>query len=991
MKHGRLSIWVVGLIVLGAWGGQGDAQEVVDLSSQSWTLWLDREASWRADPLYLPPVNLEALSVNAPTCGWEALYTKTGVQVTLPATVEEFFWGENGNGFGISGNYTGVSWFVTPLDIPTAWQGRRIVLDFESVRLRAEVYLNGQLVGYDLINGTPFTVDISGAAEAGESNWLAVRITDPHGNFSGRDGETYRWGEYEVPPSHGFGGVTGRVQLKVTDQCFIQDVFVKNKPAITAVDVEVTLQNETAMPTNGSLTLQVTPVTGKGRSLAKAKEKIVSFEAQQQVLIPLKVKRGKPWSVDAPQLYLLTVAWQGDNGTSHAVTQRFGLRWFEVRDVDGDKQFYLNDKRVVCRSAISWGYWPINGIYPTPELARRQIEVAKALGQNMLHFHRGIGQRTVLDLADELGLLYYEEPGGYRPGEDSEFATEFKREKLLRMVQRDRNHPSLVIVNMMNEARRDPRENEYLDIADAHKIDETRCITFTSSSFGKEFYGGCPQEPAPVKLHMLPYDHEQHQQGWWDQHHTRGPGVYQDRFYRGPKDFYGYLDHPSEIIFYGEDGAIGTPPRLQLIKRAIEAEGNAGWDGQSYLAQFEAFDRFLTDKHFRDAFASVDDLCRSFGEVAHYYQGRVIENIRISNIVDGYVVHGWEDAKIGNHSGVVDSFRNPKTDPKTMAFYNQPLYVAVKCRNKVVAVDSDVIVDFHMVNEKGVQGEHVLTITATDDKGIFVNKTVDVTVTGGHTYGELLTQDVVIVPRHAGYTTIKGVLRKGKKNVATGQEKIYVLVYDPHELTVPVAVMDPNNEIQTLLDKAGITNYRTHEEGLPDVNCLVVGGEVPKGSAKDHSRISNSLLDWVVDGHNLVIIKNADLWADFLSTQEVVDYRGKRAIGRDGVGGNYFVRQHPLFTGLPVNTAFNWEYQSLAQTRDRQRYGLRLKGEQCVVGCYADHKHEVMSAVGIIPLGRGRIIISTLDLASAIKSDDRAAIMARQILLNYLKYASGIK
>ena len=52
------------------------------------------------------------------------------------------------------------------------------------------------------------------------------------------------------------------------------------------------------------------------------------------------------------------------------------------------------------------------GITPSDELARRQVESAKKLGLNMLNFHRTIGHSNVLDYADELGLLYFEEPGG---------------------------------------------------------------------------------------------------------------------------------------------------------------------------------------------------------------------------------------------------------------------------------------------------------------------------------------------------------------------------------------------------------------------------------------------------------------------------------------------------------------------------------------------------------------------------------------------------
>ena len=86
---------------------------------------------------------------------------------------------------------------------------------------------------YEVItNGTPFDADISKAAKYGQMNRLAVRITDPNGNFAWRDWETYAWGDYEILPSHGFGGITGNVSVEVTEPSYISDVFIKNKKEI---------------------------------------------------------------------------------------------------------------------------------------------------------------------------------------------------------------------------------------------------------------------------------------------------------------------------------------------------------------------------------------------------------------------------------------------------------------------------------------------------------------------------------------------------------------------------------------------------------------------------------------------------------------------------------------------------------------------------------------------------------------------------------------
>jgi len=88
-----------------------------------------------------------------------------------------------------------------------------------------------------------------------------------------------------------------------------------------------------------------------------------------------------------------------------------------------------------------------------------------------------------------------------------------------------------------------------------------------------------------------------------------------------------------------------------------------------------------------------------------------------------------------------------------------------------------------------------------------------------------------------------------------------------------------------------------------------------------------------------------------------------------------------------VNTAFNWEYQSLAGY-NRDRFGLRLGNDSCVVGCYSDHKNEMYSALSIIPVGNGKIIVNTLDVSAAILSKMKAAVVAKKILQNIVSYSN---
>lgn len=948
----------------------------IDLSKLNWNIWLDEAALWENDSLFLPPVDITKLPVNPPTVGWDGLQRVVAQSTQLPATVEEYFWGKNGNTFGVAGNYVGVSWFYATFDAPENFEGKRVVLHFESVRLRAEVYVNQKLVAYDLINGTPFTADISNAIKQG-ANSIAVRITDPNGNFAWRDWETYSWGKYDIVPSHGFGGITGKVSLELSDNVYINDVYIKNKPEINKIDVEVELKNDTDSPVDGDLffTLsnglqQSIPVSIKGKSITVKK----SFS----------IKDAKLWNLDNPYLYTLKTEWKGKDASQYTMQKAFGLRWFEIRDVDGDRQFYLNNKRIVLRTAISWGHWPVNGIYPTDELAKKQILVAKQYGLNMLNFHRGIGQTKVLNYADTLGLLYYQEPGGYRPGQ-SEFTQAFKREKLLRMVKRDRSHPSLIIYSMINEAGRDPFENEIADIEAAHRLDETRCITFSSQLYSKKYCdGAAPRTPSGGKMFMEPYDSTVYYQGWWDEHHAGGPGVYRDDFYNGETDFLRYINHKSEIIMWGEEGAIGTPPRLELLNSAYQKSGKMGWDGDAYTKTYKAYDEFLTSKNFRSAFPTVESLTTQIGEISHYYQGRIIENIRVGNITDAYAINGWEDTKIENHSGIVDVYRNPKANPEIIAKYNQAQYVAVKLRNKVLEVGNSVIADFYVINELGLKGSYTLRVTTKNSSGEQKIGDFKCTLKGGSTYGQLIAEGIEIKANQTGYTTVQASLIKGKTEITTGSEQLYAVELGLKS-ALKVAVLDSSGFVQRALSNDSNIQFKSIKNASEvDVfNILIVGAGMQEGMVPGNFRMTAPVMDWVSRGNTILFINNAPFWAEYLHEKEILDYRGFRTIDRNWFGGSYFVKEHRYFDGLPSNCVFNWEYQALAGY-NMNRVGLRLMNDECIVGVNADHKQELFSALSIIPHGNGKVILMGLDITKALNSKTSASVVAKRIIENML-------
>ncbi len=130
-----------------------------------------------------------------------------------------------------NGAYFGVSWFYRSIDIPASMQGRRIFLHVRGAHLRAEVYLNGQLCGYSIMEELPFEADLTPAAKPGGNNFLVIRITNPFGRFDWVDGLNAKWGQVSLYRSHGFGALDRGLTLTMHEpDVRITDSWILNTP-----------------------------------------------------------------------------------------------------------------------------------------------------------------------------------------------------------------------------------------------------------------------------------------------------------------------------------------------------------------------------------------------------------------------------------------------------------------------------------------------------------------------------------------------------------------------------------------------------------------------------------------------------------------------------------------------------------------------------------------------------------------------------------------
>lgn len=742
----------------------------ITLPDGGWRLWPDTQASWQKDDTFLPEdVHIDRMPTNAPTGGWGALNARQGIAVTLPSTVEQHFWGKFGlrpytGGEYVSadsdpavknGNYVGVSWWWRTIPVPASFGAKTVILHVRGARQRAEVYVNQRLVGYSMIEETSFDCDVTRALKPGQQNQIAIRITNPGGRLDWGDWMTRTWGGTTFFLSHGFGGLDRGITLSAHDAVFLSDAWALNTPQVRTVQAHATLHNGTVQAVKGQVWASVID-TKLGRVLATQTALVQAAPgADMPIQMSVSCPSAAPWNLTSPHLYRLRFQWLGDPGggpkSSDTRDVTFGFRWFAPEGIGTNAVLRFNGQRIRIFSAISWGFWGINGLWPTPALAEKEVTAAKTLGLNCLNFHRNLGKAEVLDVQDRLGLLRYMEPGGGQFAIGTHAATEsgaatsslekYQEERILQMIRDARSHPSLVVYVVQNEATFDLKNPRvFALLRRMHAEDPSRTIVLKS---GIETGGEAWMKPYDEAVYS---DNGDGYSGWSD-HHTVGfpDGVWQDGNYKNPDDFAYRSTNKKEIIDWGEMGGAATPDNHALMVSQIKKSGGQSYDLQDHQEILAAYDTFLNKWGFRTAFPTASGLFTSIGDKEYEYWANVLENARLSDENDYLTVSGWETTAIENHSGLVDNLRNFKGNPVLIHERLEPLLPVAKPRQSVLSAGQSATLDLYLLNETNRPAPGTLKLTLTRPDG----KTIDL----GHFPAPVLQRDQFSYLIQAGATT----------------------------------------------------------------------------------------------------------------------------------------------------------------------------------------------------------------------------------------------
>jgi hypothetical protein len=543
---------------------------------------------------------------------------------------------------------------------------------------------------------------------------------------------------------------------------------------------------------------------------------------------------------------------------------------------------------------------------------------------------------------------------------------------------------------LKNEDQNPPDADDMQNIAKMRTLDPSRIILYTGDRL-RTYPASQVRPDDKLKLFYKPYDSKEYYYGWFDMHHWNREAGYLDDYYRNPRNYmrFNIIDNdstyhvrPDEIIFYGEEGAFGTIFRLGKIKEELDRRGSAnGWREQEHIDWFNTYNRFLDESGFRSAFPTVDALTLALGKNMHYFHGRIVENARISNIIDAYNLNGWASA--ATHSDIADAYRFPTGDPSILKYYNQPLYVAVKIRDKVLPKGAAAIADIYIVNEKNLTGPHTLELELKDPAGASVfTKSYPVSILGGEEYGQLLQEGIVLPPvTRGGYYVLNARIAGNGAEKCTGRDDIFVADYTSGPgLPKRAAVIDSSGAVNKFLQETRGVTLPAYTGGEPKLDLIILGVHSPQQIRRHYLPLINR----VKNGATVVIIDQADAWAQQLDNHyehHALQYTG---FERWGGQGRLFVGKSAFLEGLPVAQAMGWEYQVFYRG-NVSGLDINRRGNETIVALAAQNRGDILTAATCIPFGKGRIILSTLDLVPWLTSNRPQAATAKKLFLNFLE------
>jgi len=363
-------------------------------------------------------------------------------------------------------SYEFVSVYRRQFKLPPEARGRHVFVDFEGAMLASTVWINGVCLGEYKGGYTPFSFDLTTHVDFAGENVLVVDLDSTE--------------RPDIPPfGHQvdyltFGGIYREVSLRLVPGTFISNIFARPKDGMTShprveVDAHVEHREESRNP----MTLEVELRDGE-QVLAKASRQVAPSPALTEPVVYSvaldNLGSVKLWDLGSPHLYTVQVRLLRGSEVADGDSRSIGFREASFTD----HGFELNGRVIKLRGLDRHQTFPFVGQAMPGRVQRADAAILrKRLRCNIVRTSHYPQSRHFLDACDEMGLLVLEEIPGWQHIGDENWK-QISIDNVKRMIERDWNHPSIVLWGVRINESKDDHDFYARTNALAHKLDPTR-------------------------------------------------------------------------------------------------------------------------------------------------------------------------------------------------------------------------------------------------------------------------------------------------------------------------------------------------------------------------------------------------------------------------------------------------------------------------------------------------------------------------------------
>lgn len=412
---------------------------------------------------------------------------------------------------GERGMYTGKTWYRKVFKLDEAFQGKKVIIEFEGVREAAEVYINGKKLNGKSENGfIPFGYDLTSYLHFGDKeNVLAVMVDNSFPYYAEGTDAILSWHDSHWHPTH--GGIYRNVNLYVKDKLYVtlplysflktQGVYAYSKNlSKESVDIGVEVEIQNDYGANKDATIEINILDQNQHVVSSTSQlKTMEMNVKEVVKLESKLTNPKRWSPEYPYVYTVQVNVLSQGEVIDYSEVPLGIKEIEFTNNQG---FFINGNALKLKG---WGQRPTNewaglGV-AFPDWMHKYIhELMKEAGANFIRWGHSAGSPADIRASDQLGLLTIQ------PGVDGEGSTvggvysedsyKVRIAAFRDMVIYFRNNPSIFIWEGGNQSVPDQEAQALLDITKkfdpyggrefAHRRSDLNMAKYIDVSIGTE-------------------------------------------------------------------------------------------------------------------------------------------------------------------------------------------------------------------------------------------------------------------------------------------------------------------------------------------------------------------------------------------------------------------------------------------------------------------------------------------------------------------------